>query len=68
MIAYKFPVEIAKTILLNVFPTIEEQVQRHKAKLKPIQIAISTVSATTLHNSEYVKEINVNEGDRVKVN
>jgi hypothetical protein len=27
MIAYKFPVEIAKTILLNVFPTIEEQVQ-----------------------------------------
>jgi hypothetical protein len=27
MIAYKFPVEIAKTILLNVFPTIEEDVK-----------------------------------------
>ena len=27
MIAYKFPGEKAKTILLNVFPTIEEQVQ-----------------------------------------
>ena len=27
MIAYKFPEEIAKTKLLNVFPTIEEQMQ-----------------------------------------
>ena len=26
---------------------------RHKTKLKPIRIASTTVSATTLHNSEY---------------
>ena len=41
---------------------------RHKAKLKHIQIAGTTVSATTLLNSEYVKEINVNEGDIEKIN
>ena len=40
----------------------------HKAKLKPIQIAGTPVSATTLHNSEYDKEINVNVADIVKIN
>jgi DNA ligase (NAD+) len=69
MIAYKHPVEIAKTKLLNVFPTIEEQVQFViRQNTKPIQIAGTTANATTLHNSEYIKEINVNEGDTVKIN
>jgi DNA ligase (NAD+) len=69
MIAYKFPVEIAEIKLLNVFSYHwRTGAVGHKAKLKPIQIAGTTVSATTLHNSEYVKEINVNVADIVKIN
>jgi len=61
MIAYKFPVEIAKTKHLNIFPTLGRTGEvSYKTKLKPIEIADITVSAATLHNAEYVKEINVN--------
>lgn len=68
MIAYKFPEEIASTELLDIFPTIGRTGRvTYNAKLAPVRLAGTTVTAATLHNADYVREININVGDIVNV-
>jgi DNA ligase (NAD+) len=68
MIAYKFPEEVVETKLLDIFITIGRTGRvTYNAKLQPVRLAGSTVSAATLHNADYIKNINVNIGDIVKV-
>lgn len=68
MIAYKFPEEVGSTELLDIFPTIGRTGRvTYNAKLSPVRLAGSTVSAATLHNADYVRERNINIGDIVNV-
>ncbi len=67
-IAYKFPTEQAKTLLKR----IEYQVGRTGrvtpvAKLEPVHLAGTTVKSATLHNADYIKELDIREGDTVYV-
>ena len=68
MIAYKLPAEIAKTTLLDIFPTIGRTGRvTYNAKLSPVQLAGTIVTAATLHNADYINEINANKNDLVCV-
>ena len=68
MIAYKFPEEVASTELLDIFPTIGRTGRvTYNAKLSPVRLAGTTVSAATLHNADYVRERQINVGDVVEV-
>ena len=68
MIAYKFPEEQATTKLLDIFITIGRTGRvTYNAKLEQIQLAGSLVQAATLHNSDYIKKININIGDIVTI-
>lgn len=68
MIAYKFPAERKKTKLLN----IKVQVGRTGtltpvAILKPVHIAGTTVSRSTLHNMDEIERKDIRIGDEVLV-
>ncbi|RTZ68591.1 MAG: hypothetical protein DSZ21_01500 [Tenericutes bacterium] len=68
MIAYKFPEEVAETKLIDIFVTIGRTGRvTYNAKLESVQLAGTTVSAATLHNADYIREIDINVGDIVKV-
>ncbi len=68
MIAYKFPEEIGQSELTKIFPTIGRTGRvTYNARIKPLRLGGSTVTAATLHNADYVREININVGDIVKV-
>ena len=68
MIAYKFPEEKVITELLDIFPTIGRTGRvTYNAKLAPVKLAGSIVSSATLHNANYINEINTNKGDFVFV-
>ncbi|NQZ66261.1 MAG: NAD-dependent DNA ligase LigA [Mycoplasmatales bacterium] len=68
MIAYKFPEETATTELIDIFPTIGRTGRvTYNAKLKPVRLAGTNVQAATLHNADYIREINISIGDIVRV-
>ncbi len=68
MIAYKFPEETATTKLEHIFPTVGRTGRiTYNAKLSPVRLAGTIVSAATLHNADYVRELMLDEGDIVKV-
>ena len=68
MIAYKFPAETAVTTLEKIFVTIGRTGRvTYNAKLSPVRLAGSVVSAATLHNADYVRKLNINEGDTVVI-
>ncbi len=68
MIAFKFPEEIAETKLLDIFPTVGRTGRiTYNAKLSPVRIAGTVVSAATLHNADYVRELKLDLNDFVKV-
>ncbi len=68
MIAYKFPEEVAETKLIDIFVTIGRTGRvTYNAKLESVQLAGTSVSAATLHNADYIREIDINVGDIVKV-
>ncbi len=67
-IAYKFPAEIAATVLRD----IEIQVGRTgvltpRARLDPVRISGSTVTYATLHNIDFIRQLDVRIGDTVRV-
>ncbi len=67
-IAYKFPAEIKETILLDIFPTIGRTGRvTYNAKLEPVKIAGTTVQRATLHNSDYVNDLDLRVGDTVRI-
>ncbi|WKX02523.1 NAD-dependent DNA ligase LigA [Candidatus Mycoplasma mahonii] len=68
MIAYKFPAEIAATTLEDIFPSIGRTGRvTYNAKLSPVRIYGSVISAATLHNADYIKKLGINFGDIVNV-
>ncbi|CAM9102381.1 NAD-dependent DNA ligase LigA [Mycoplasma marinum] len=68
MIAYKFPEKIATTQLLDIFPTVGRTGRiTYNAKLSPVRLAGTVVSAATLHNADYIRELMLDKGDKVKV-
>ncbi|ATZ21370.1 NAD-dependent DNA ligase LigA [Mesoplasma tabanidae] len=68
-IAYKFPAEVKETKLLDIFPTVGRTGKiTYNAKLQPVQIAGTIVSAASLNNAEYIiaKDLRINSIVKVK--
>lgn len=67
-IAYKYPPEEKETKVLDIITQIGRTgVLTPMAVLEPVYIAGSTISKTTLHNFDYIKEKDIRIGDIVTV-
>ncbi|WP_027063598.1 NAD-dependent DNA ligase LigA [Mesoplasma seiffertii] len=67
-VAYKFPAEVKETQLLDIFPSVGRTGKiTYNAKLAPVQIAGTTVSAATLNNAEQIKAKALKVGATVKI-
>ncbi|MEG2750277.1 MAG: NAD-dependent DNA ligase LigA [Anaerorhabdus sp.] len=67
-IAYKFPAEEVVTTLEDIFITVGRTGKATpNAKLTPVRLAGSTVSAATLHNEDMINQKDVRIGDTVVV-
>ena len=65
-IAYKYPPEKKETILKEIVCQVGRTgVITPMAILEPVKVAGSTISKTTLHNEDFIKEKNLKIGDRV---
>ena len=65
-IAYKYPPERKETILKDIVCQVGRTgVITPMAILEPVKVAGSTISKTTLHNEDFVKEKDLKIGDRV---
>ena len=66
--AYKFPAEVKETKMIDIFPTVGRTGRvTYNAKLEPISLLGTTVSAATLHNANYVESLDLRIGDIVQV-
>lgn len=67
-IAFKYETEEAITKIVDISAEVGRTGKiTYLAKLEPVQLNQTTVSAATLHNYEYVLNMNLNVGDLVKV-
>ena len=67
-IAYKYPPEQKETILKDiVYQVGRTGVITPMAILEPVKVAGSTISKTTLHNEDFIKEKGLKIGDRVLI-
>ena len=65
-IAYKYPPEKKETILKDIVCQVGRTgVITPMAILEPVKVAGSTISKTTLHNEDFIKEKELKIGDRV---
>ena len=65
-IAYKYPPEKKETILKEITCQVGRTgVITPMAILEPVKVAGSTISKTTLHNEDFIKEKDLRIGDRV---
>ena len=65
-IAYKYPPEAKETLLKDVVWQVGRTgVITPMAILEPVKVAGSTISKTTLHNEDFIKEKGLKIGDRV---
>lgn len=65
-VAYKFPAEQKKTKLKDIVINVGRTgALTPMAILEPVRIAGSTVSKTTLHNEDYIKDKDIRIGDSV---
>lgn len=68
MIAFKFPEEQARTKLIDIFPTVGRTGRiTYNAKLEPVRLGGSTISSATLHNANYIYDLDLNIGDEVYI-
>ena len=67
-IAYKYPPEQKETILTDIVCNVGRTgVITPLAILEPVQLAGSTISKTTLHNEDFIKEKKLKIGDTVVI-
>ncbi len=67
-IAYKFPAEKQLTLLKAItYQVGRTGVVTPVANLDPIQLSGTTVQRATLHNEDFIRELNICEGDMVWV-
>ena len=65
-IAYKYPPEKKETVLKEIICQVGRTgVITPMAILEPVKVAGSTISKTTLHNEDFIKEKGLKVGDRV---
>ena len=67
-IAYKYPPEQKETKLIDIVCNVGRTgVITPLAILEPVQVAGSTISKTTLHNEDFIKEKEIKIGDTVVI-
>ncbi len=67
-VAYKYPAEEAITRLLDIRVNVGRTGTLNPyAVLEPVQVGGVTVSQATLHNEDYVRELDIRPGDMVAV-
>ena len=67
-IAYKYPPETKETILKDIVCQVGRTgVITPMAILEPVKVAGSTISKTTLHNEDFIKEKDLKIGDTVVI-
>lgn len=67
-IAYKYPPEQVETELLDIVCNVGRTgVITPLAILKPVSVAGSTISKTTLHNEDFIKQKEIKIGDKVVI-
>ena len=67
-IAYKYPPEQKKTKLIDIVCNVGRTgVITPLAILNPVQVAGSTISKTTLHNEDFIREKDIKIGDTVVI-
>ena len=67
-IAFKYPSAPAQTIVLDIFPTVGRTGRiTYNAKLKDVFLGNTIVKSATLHNANYVQDLDVRIGDHVFV-
>lgn len=67
-IAYKFPAEIAVSKVLDIHLTVGRTGRiTPNAKLTPVSLGGSIVSAATLHNEDYIKQKDIRVNDTVSL-
>ncbi len=67
-IAYKYPPEAKETILKDIVCQVGRTgVITPMAILEPVKVAGSTISKTTLHNEDFIKEKDLRIGDTVVI-
>ena len=67
-IAYKLPSEVASTIINDIEITIGRTGRvTYNARLEPVRLAGTIVSNATLHNLDYIRELDIKIGDTVFV-
>ena len=65
-IAYKYPPEQKETLLKDIVCQVGRTgVITPMAILEPVKVAGSTISKTTLHNEDFIKEKDIRIGDKV---
>lgn len=66
--AYKYPPEIKETLLTDIIISVGRTgVLTPNAVLNPVRLAGTTVSRATLHNRDFIHELDVRVGDTVRV-
>lgn len=66
--AYKYPPEIKETLLTDIVISVGRTgVLTPNAVLEPVRLAGTTVSRATLHNRDFIEELDVRVGDTVQV-
>lgn len=66
--AYKYPPEVKETLLKDIVISVGRTgVLTPNAVLEPVRLAGTTVSRATLHNRDFIRELDVRIGDTVSV-
>ncbi len=67
-IAFKFPAEVKETKLLDIFPTVGRTGRvTYNAFLEEVELAGTKVQRATLHNADYIRDLDLRIGDIVNV-
>ncbi|BBA22238.1 DNA ligase (NAD(+)) LigA [Mycoplasmopsis bovirhinis] len=67
-IAFKFETEEKNSIIKNIIPTVGRSGKiSYIAEINPINLLQTTVQRATLHNADFIKNMNINIGDEVSI-